>query len=190
MAGQQHEPERGGRVGDDLASVADRLGQEGQALSGTVARAGETVGAGAQALGEQASERIGAEVEGAAKEAVAGLSAFSDALKAASSELSGKQLGFAGDVVQQAAGGLETLARSLEDRSPAEMLDGIRAFGRQNPVGFIAGSILAGFALGRVAAAVPSGREDARPEPQGSATVGAAGAPSPSGAGTAGGFGA
>ena len=91
------------------------------------------------------------------EEAAAGLTAFSDALKAARSELSGKQLGFAGDMVQQAADGLDSLAQALERRSPGEMLEGIRAFGRQNPVGFIAGSVLAGFALGRLAAVIPTG---------------------------------
>ena len=73
------------------------------------------------------------------EEAAAGLTAFSDALRAASGELSGKQLGFAGDMVQQAADGLESFARAIEGRSPGEMLDGLRSFGRQNPVGFIAG---------------------------------------------------
>lgn len=153
-------PDRATSVETDVADARSRIKEEGQALSSALGRAGESVRAEASELGGQAASKLGAEAEGVRDEAAAGLVAFSDALKAASSELSGKRLGFAGDIVQQAAGGLETLARSLEGRSPGEMLEGIRSFGRQNPVGFIAGSVLAGFALGRVAAAVPSHSDD------------------------------
>lgn len=149
-------PAKDTRVGSDLADAGDRLTKEGQALSETLGEARDAVAEKVHDLGDQATSQIGAQAEGLRDEATAGLTAFSDALKAASEQLSGKKLGFAGDVVQQAAGGLENLARSLEGRSPGEMLEGIRSFGRQNPVGFIAGSMLAGFALGRVAAATPS----------------------------------
>ncbi len=144
------------QAGDDLASAGDRLERERQSLSQTASEARDAVIGEAKDLGDQAATQIGAGAERARDEATAGLSAFSDALKDASAQLSGKEFGFAGDLVKQAAGGLESLARSLEGRSPGEMLEDIRAFGRQNPVGFIAGSVLAGFALGRVASALPS----------------------------------
>lgn len=147
-------PAAGG--GTDLRDAGERLTKEGQALSASVAEAGKDAAAQASAMGDRVVSRLESETESVRDEAAEGLVAFSDALKAASAELSGKRLGFAGDVVQQAAGGLETLARSFEGRSPGEMLEAVRSFGRQNPVGFIAGSVLAGFALGRVAAvAVP-----------------------------------
>ena len=143
----------------------------------------DAVAAQARDLKDQAADRLGAEAESMKEEATAGLTAFSDALKAASSELSGKQLGFAGDMVQQAAGGLESFVRAVEGRSPGEMLDGLRSFGRQNPVGFIAGSVLAGFALGRLAAVLPAGqarplrpRPSAGPRPAGTALRTRAGA--------------
>jgi hypothetical protein len=139
----------------DVSDLDPQLEQEGQTLSETLGDARDAVVTEAQVLGDLATTRLETEAEGVKDQAAAGLEAFSDALKAASKQLSGKQLGFAGDMVQQAAGGLETLARSLEGSSPREMLDSIRAFGRQNPVGFIAGSVLAGVALGRVAAAAP-----------------------------------
>ena len=140
-------------VTDDMADAGVRVDRERQALSETVGEARDAVVAEARDIGDEAASRLAEGAEGARDEAAAGLTAFSDALKAASSQLSGKQLGFAGDVVQQAAGGLENLARSLQGSSPGDMLEEIRAFGRQNPIGFIAGSVLAGFALGRVAAA-------------------------------------
>jgi hypothetical protein len=150
-------PAKDSGVGSDLSDAGNRLNEERQVLSKTLGDARDAVTGEARDLGDQAASRIGAEAEGIRDEAAAGLSAFSDALKSASEQLSGKKLGFAGDVVQQAASGLENLARSLEGRSPGEMLEGIRSFGRHNPVGFIAGSVLAGFALGRVAAATTGG---------------------------------
>ena len=144
-------------VAADIAAAGGRLEEEGKALSGTMGEARDALAAQARDLTGQAAGRLGAEAESMKGEAAAGLTAFSEALKSASAELSGKRLGFAGDMVQQAAGGLESFARALEGRSPGEMLDDLRAFGRQNPVGFIAGSVLAGFALGRLAAVLPAG---------------------------------
>jgi len=106
--------------------------------------------------------KLGEEAEGMSHEAAAGLGAFSDALRTASEQLSGQQQSLAGDVVSQAAGGLEQLARWLDGRSPREMIDGMRSFGRQNPAAFAAGSVLAGFALGRLAAAMPRASEPHR----------------------------
>ena len=144
-------------VATDVADAGSRLKEEGRALSGTMTEVRDAVAAQARDLKDQAAGRLETEAESMQHEAAAGLGAFSDALKAASGELSGKKLGFAGDMVQQAADGLEGFARAIEGRSPGEMLEGIRSFGRQNPVGFIAGSVLAGFALGRLAAVLPAG---------------------------------
>jgi len=143
-------------VAGDFAAAGGRLKDEGKALSETMGEAKDAVAAQARELKDQVAGRLGDEAASVKEEAAAGLSAFSDALRAASSELSGKQLGFAGDMVQQAADGLGSFVRAIEGRSPGEMLDGLRSFGRQNPVGFIAGSVLAGFALGRLAAVVPA----------------------------------
>ena len=142
-------------VGEDISDAGRRLDDERKAISDTIVEAKDAVTAQARDLKDQATDRLGTQAESMKEEATASLTAFSDALKAASSELSGKQLGFAGDMVQQAAGGLESLVRAVEDRSPGEMLDSLRSFGRQNPIGFIAGSVLAGFALGRLAAVLP-----------------------------------
>jgi hypothetical protein len=147
----------GSTVAADVTAAGDRMAEEGRALSGTMAEAKDAVAAEARDLRDQTADRLGAGAESVKEEAVAGLTAFSEALRSASDELSGKDLGLAGDMVRQAAGGLEGFVRALEGRSPGEMIEGVRAFGRENPVGFIAGSVLAGFALGRVAAVVPAG---------------------------------
>jgi hypothetical protein len=139
-----------------LAEARGRIEEERQALSDAMGGAREAVVTETKNLADAASARLGDQANEMKDEAAAGLAAFSEALKAASSDLSGKNIGFAGDMVAQAADGLENLARSLEGRSSGEMLEAIRSFGRQNPIGFIAGSVLAGFALGRVASVVQS----------------------------------
>ena len=96
-------------VAGDFAAAGGRLKDEGKALSETMGEAKDAVAAQARDLKDQAADRLGAEAASVKEEAAAGLTAFSDALRTASSELSGKQLGFAGDMVQQAADGLEEL---------------------------------------------------------------------------------
>ena len=135
-----------GRSSGGMKSSSERPESEGRDSGQPDApSAGGTLGQAAEAARDQA--------DAAKDEAAAGLAAFSDALKAARSELSDRKLGFAGDMLTQAADGLEGFSRTLEGRSSAEMLEAVRDFGRRNPMGFIAGSVLAGFALGRVAAA-------------------------------------
>jgi len=116
----------------------------------------ETVGDAAKDLGNRAAEELSSEADGLKSDAAASLGAFSDALKSASDQLSQRDQSLAGDVISQAAAGLEQLARWLDGKSPNEMLDGMRSFGRRNPVAFASGSLLAGFALGRVGAAMPT----------------------------------
>lgn len=145
-----------------------RIEEDRQALSDGVRGAREAVASKTESLADAATARLDEQAEEVKSEAAAGLSAFSEALKAASNDLSGKKIGFAGDMIAQAADGLESLARSLEGRSTGEMLETLRSFGRQNPVGFIAGSVLAGFALGRVASVAqsPASNAQAKPEPR------------------------
>lgn len=116
-------PDLAASHGSDLRDAGSRLKEEGQALSSSLVDAGKDAAAEARDLGEKAMSSLGSETEAVRDEAAEGLIAFSDALKAASAELSGKRLGFAGDMVEQAAGGLEALARSFEGRSPGEMLE-------------------------------------------------------------------
>jgi len=79
-------------------------------------------------------------------------------LRAASDELSRNRTGPAAELVSHAASGLETLSRSIDGKASGEMLDAVRRFGRVNPLGSVAGSILARYALGRVGSAATCGR--------------------------------
>lgn len=121
--------------------------QEKRAADGLVddAQAAATE-AGSQAR-KLASEKAD-ELQGAA---ASHLKSFADAVRTAGDELADKEPGPVSDLVRQAAEGLERFSGALGRKSSSEMIDSVRDFGRQNPVGFLAGSMLAGFALARFA---------------------------------------
>lgn len=75
---------------------------------------------------------------------------FANAVRKAGDELAQSDQSMATQFVRQAADGLESFARSVADKRPEEMLDTVRDFGRRNPMAFVAGSVLAGFAIGRL----------------------------------------
>jgi hypothetical protein len=113
---------------------------------------------GAQALGSQAKDRAGEYVEGGISAVTQSLEDFATAIRAASDELSQKDQTMAAQIVRQAAGGLESLSRSVSGTSIDDIISSVRRFGRNNPAAFMGGAVLAGLALGRFARA--SGRND------------------------------
>lgn len=135
-------------------------------------------------VGERAKQ-IGAEKADDVQSATADhLSKFADAVRTAGDELAAKDPGEISDLVQKAAEGLERFSDVLGRKSSAEMLEGVREFGRKNPMGFLAGSLLVGFSLSRLASASPdrNGSSDRRADrgdekPVGSEPMAARGEP-------------
>jgi hypothetical protein len=76
---------------------------------------------------------------------------FASAIRKAGDDLAQNDQSLAGKVVKQAADGLESFTRSIGDKRPEDLLNAVRDFGRNNPAAFIAGSVLLGIALGRLA---------------------------------------
>jgi hypothetical protein len=105
----------------------------------------------ASETGEQARKLASEKAEELQGAAASHLRTFADAVRAAGDELADKEPGPVSDLVRQAAEGLEQFSGALGRKSSSEMLDSVRDFGRQNPVGFLAGTMLAGFALARFA---------------------------------------
>jgi hypothetical protein len=89
------------------------------------------------------------QAEGAQRNISANMAAFGGALRAASEHLANSDQRKASKFVLDAAGGLERLASSLKDKPFEEVLGEVRSFGRDNSPALIAGSVLAGLALGR-----------------------------------------
>ena len=114
--------------------------------------------------GEYANEAKAAlfeQAEGTQRDISSNMKAFGGALRAASEHLANSDQRAASKFVLDAAGGLERLSTSLKDKPFEEVLGEIRAFGRDNSGALIAGSVLAGIALGRF---IKSSAVSARPD--------------------------
>ena len=91
-------------------------------------------------------------------------------LEAAAEEMEGSPL--QQDLLREAADGLKQIAHAVEGKSIGTMAAELSEFGRQNPVAYLGGAALVGFALARFArastpagttASVPANRLDAGP---------------------------
>jgi hypothetical protein len=131
----------------------DRVEPAKSSISSAASEASDAVVSEAKALGAQAEHLAEDQAEKVKEATATHMDGFADALRAASDELSKNQSGPAAEFVANAASGLEDLSRSLHGKTTGEMIESVRRFGRDNPMGFLAGSVLAGLALGRFAAA-------------------------------------
>lgn len=113
------------------------------------ASAAHTVKQEAASFADEAREKVVDKLEEQKQSATHTLGDFANAIRKAGDELDQSDQSMATRVVRQAADGLEGLARSVTDKRPEELLDAVRDFGRRNPTAFIAGSVLAGIAIGR-----------------------------------------
>ena len=111
----------------------------------------------------EAKEALFEHAEGTQQNLSANMAAFGGALRAASEHLANSDQRAASKFVLDAAGGLERLSSSLKNKPFEEVLGEIRSFGRQNSGALIAGSVLAGLALGRFikSSDIPTARTDA-----------------------------
>jgi hypothetical protein len=135
----------------ELSGLAPVNSDSRDQVSAGLADVPDLVKAEARDLRSQATRVVGERAEEAKDAAVSHLDVFADALRAASDELGKNQSGPAAEMISNAASGLEGLTRSLHGQSTGQMIDTVRRFGRDNPLAFLAGSVLAGLALGRFA---------------------------------------
>lgn len=134
-------------AGSSPDAAEDFVRQERRAAEGLVDDARAAASEAGDQAGKFASEKA-EELQGAA---ASHLRSFADAVRTAGDELAEKEPGPVSDLIRQAAEGLEQFSGAMGSKSSTEMLDSVRDFGRQNPVGFLAGTMLAGFALARFA---------------------------------------
>lgn len=130
---------------DTTGSAKGRKAQVKQAAT----QAADAIKSEAQSFAQTAQERLRDEAQKRTETATKTLGDFAGAIRRAGDELSQNNHSPAAKLVGQAADGLERLSLSLADKRPEELLDGVRDFGRQHPLAFIAGGVLVGVALGR-----------------------------------------
>ncbi|WP_176480265.1 hypothetical protein [Mesorhizobium sp. WSM3859] len=172
---QGREPADFGKAKDELS---DRIQEETQSAGEALHDARDEVARRAGAYAAEAQQAVAEKAEQAQRDIGSSLSAFGGALRAASDHLAESDQGAASKFMQEAASGLEQLSSSLKEKPFGQVLEDVQSFGRQNPGALLAGSVLAGLALGRFIKASPPGT---RLPTQGAATPGY---PSQTGMGT------
>jgi hypothetical protein len=137
-------------------SSQDRPREESRGTEGVV----DDVRLAVRDAGSQAKSMATEKAEELQGAAASHLRVFADAVRVAGDELARRETGPVSDLVRQAATGLEQISATMDGKSSAEMIEGVREFGRQNPIGFVAGSLLAGFALARFAGSAAPQSDD------------------------------
>jgi hypothetical protein len=138
-------------IRDDAARLKEEATRQGAA-------AYESAKESVRAFGDQAREQVSRYASDQKEYVSESLDEFAQAIRRASDELSQRDQTMAAQFVRQAAGGLESLSRSVSGSSFEDIIGSVRRFGRDHPVAFIGGAVLAGLAIGRFARA--SGRHD------------------------------
>jgi hypothetical protein len=117
-------------------------------------------GEAAQFASTARDKAVGA-VEQRQQQVTGALGEFGDVIRKAADDLSERNQGMAAQVVRQAADSLEGLTRNLEGKTPGDLLNSARDFGRRHPVAFIGGTVLLGLAVGRfIRSSMPDDYED------------------------------
>lgn len=117
----------------------------------------ETMAETAVSAAEQAKSAATERMEQQKQAASQSIDAFAQAVRRASDELRNQDQTAVAQLIQQAAGGLESLSRSLSSQSLGDMVGTVRDFGRRNPMALAGGAALIGLALGRVARTATDG---------------------------------
>lgn len=136
--------EQAGQAGG--AGQSDRASPKDMAAS-AVGAVKQEAASFAESAKEKVADKVGEKTQAAAQT----LGDFASAIRKAGDDLAQNDKSLAGQVVKQAADGLESFSRSVSDKRPEDLLNAVRDFGRNNPAAFIAGSVLLGIALGRLA---------------------------------------
>jgi hypothetical protein len=158
-AGEQAKPPE-----SDLVQTAREAGAAAQERLGDLREAAVS---GLDDAKSAATEKAG-EVKAQAADEIA---RTARGLEAAAEEMEGSPL--QQDLLREAADGLKQIAHAVEGKSLGRMAAELSEFGRQNPVAYLGGAALVGFALARFARAstpaepdTSSSRFDAGPQSQ------------------------
>ncbi|KAA3452287.1 hypothetical protein C7I87_02580 [Mesorhizobium sp. SARCC-RB16n] len=137
------------------SDVSDRLGREKERASELLHDARDELTRRAGGYATEATQVMSDKAEEAQRDIGSSLAALGGALRAASDHLANHDERTASKFALDAAGGLERLSSSLKQKPFGQVLEDVQSFGRQNPGVLLAGSVLAGLALGRFIKASP-----------------------------------
>ena len=145
-------PEDGSQAagaGPDLEPATPTLKDQVGAARDRVGELNRTVRDEARGFASSARQQASQRVDQRKQEAAGTIHDFADAIRRAGDELGQRDRGMPARLMTQAAESLEGMSRTLADRSPGQMIDAARDYGRRNPTAFLAGAVLVGLAIGR-----------------------------------------
>ncbi|MER8974360.1 MULTISPECIES: hypothetical protein [unclassified Mesorhizobium] len=145
------------------SELSERLQREKQTATEALHDARDEITRKAGDYASEAKQALFNKAEGTQRDVSANLKAFGGALRAASEHLANNDQRTASKFALDAAGGLERLSSSLKDKPFDEVLGEIQSFGRENSGALIAGSVLAGLALGRFIKSSPPSAQTGAP---------------------------
>jgi hypothetical protein len=152
------------KVGSDIGAARDRLRHEADEATRLVQEGSAAVKRQASQLAEGAMAELEDRGEEAKSRTAQGIGAFARAMRSAHEDMSRESPGILSDFVGEAATSLEQAFRSLNKTSAGDIVEAARDFGRRNPIGFIAASVLVGFAAARfVGSSAPRSRPRSGP---------------------------
>lgn len=151
----------------DAKTVASALEEGKQSATRALHDIRDDLGQKTSEIAAEAKDATVRKVEEAQHGLGASLASLGGALHAAGDHLAEKEQGTASKLIQDTAEGIERLASSLRDKSLEEVIGEIRTFGRDNAGALIAGSALAGLALGRLVRTTSLARPDGRTSDRG-----------------------
>jgi hypothetical protein len=132
-----------------LASAGDDLSSAAKTVKEDAARLADTAKEEIQRRAEGVKENVQAKAEEGKSAAAESLETFAAAIRRAGDDLKDHDQTTTARLVSEAANGLESFSRMLNEKSVDGVIDSVRSFARANPTAFIAGSVIAGVALGR-----------------------------------------
>ncbi|UCI18412.1 hypothetical protein FJ970_25590 [Mesorhizobium sp. B2-1-8] len=137
------------------SDVSDRVGREKERASELLHDARDELTRKTGGYAKEATQVMSDKAEETQRDIESSLAALGGALRAASDHLANHDERTASKFALEAAGGLERLSSSLKQKPLGQVLEDVQSFGRQNPGVLLAGSVLAGLALGRFIKASP-----------------------------------
>lgn len=114
-----------------------------------VGQARERVKGEAATFAQTAREKAVGAIEQRQHQVTGAIGDFANAIRRASDDLNEHNQGMAAQLLTRGANSLEGLSHTLDGKTPGEMLNAVRDFGRRHPVAFIGGAVLVGLAVGR-----------------------------------------
>ena len=140
---------RGNGTRSKLASATDELSSAAKTVKNDATRLADTAKEELRHRTESVKEDVKARAEEGKSVAAEGLETFAAAIRKAGEDLKDHDQTTTARLVSEAANGLEGFSRLLNEKSIDGVVDSVRSFARANPTAFVAGSVLAGVALGR-----------------------------------------